>query len=447
MEYSNYYELLDIPQDADTQTIKDAIRAVRRRYRVLTESPDMEKRSKGERIMADLAEAEKTLYDAQLRADYDEQLLNEESYEYEDESEEEYEDEEDEEYEDEPQPYNPNYDDEEEILRRAEYIRWERQRKAEEEARRRHEEQERRRKEQERARYEAEQRRRVEAAKTWHESVLKYRQARDFKNMLHAAQNLTELDPKSLVGWEALAESQLEWGKYNEAMMALSRARQLSRGPSDYHTYLEGLILGNQGNGQRAVEIFLDLVNKEPSNADYIAKYIWSLRVARQVTHAVSEGEKAHQAFPEDTGISRQYGNALYDVAEASAYTHNGRVYITSSQQVHTYQESLAKIKELIPQVPELQNLADLLQENIKIAMGRQLRPGSILVRVAWVALVISGFNLIGSVFSLVVVISALELASSIALLMPVLMQLGIIWLCFNYVYPRTWRINKAIYG
>ena len=444
-DYSNYYDLLDIDRDASVTEIKLAIKSIRRKYRALTESPDRDKRTLGERIMGDLSDAEKILYDEQLRADYDEQLLNEESYEYEDDSEEEYEDGEDEEYEEEPQSYNPNYDDEEEILRRAEYIRWERQRKAEEEARRRREEQERRRAEQERARYAAEQRRRAEAAKAWHESVVKYRQSRDFKNMLHAAQKLTELDPKNLLGWEALTEAQLEWGNNGEASMALSRTRQLNPKPNDYYDHLEGLIEGNGGNASRAVDIFSRLVQKNPQDTDYVYLYIWALRRAGNYQVALSEGSKAHNVFPNDKRIAEEYGYALTAYADANAVSYNGGLYVISSQQLKIYKDTHKELLALLHLAPELQENVVNVQRNISIASRRQyFNSIGLLGRILGVIGVLCGLTALGSFGPL---LRDQSLPVLLISLVGFCMYGGITYLIWYFLFPQQWKINRWLYN
>ena len=71
MAFVNYYELLNIQQTADEETIRQAIRTTRKRFRQLEGSPDLDQRSMAEKKIAQIAEAEKTLLDAAARQQYD----------------------------------------------------------------------------------------------------------------------------------------------------------------------------------------------------------------------------------------------------------------------------------------------------------------------------------------------------------------------------------------
>lgn len=74
MEQKNYYELLNVDANSTQEDIERAVRVMRKRYRQLVGSPDQQTRLNAELIMAQLAEAEETLLDAQLRMAYDYQL-------------------------------------------------------------------------------------------------------------------------------------------------------------------------------------------------------------------------------------------------------------------------------------------------------------------------------------------------------------------------------------
>lgn len=72
----NYYEILNIAPNADENTIKGAIRTLRKKYRQVTGSPNKEQARNAEIMMEKLAKAEQTLLDANQRAAYDTQLRN-----------------------------------------------------------------------------------------------------------------------------------------------------------------------------------------------------------------------------------------------------------------------------------------------------------------------------------------------------------------------------------
>ena len=70
----NYYELLEIPQNADKATIEQAIRKTRRVWNNRANNPDVTIRAEAERHVKEIAEAEKILLDVGKRQEYDKQL-------------------------------------------------------------------------------------------------------------------------------------------------------------------------------------------------------------------------------------------------------------------------------------------------------------------------------------------------------------------------------------
>lgn len=72
--HNNLYELLGVASDAPSDQIEHSLRAMRKRYRVLTGTPDLQTRIDAERAMALLVEAEDTLLNPELRAAYDARL-------------------------------------------------------------------------------------------------------------------------------------------------------------------------------------------------------------------------------------------------------------------------------------------------------------------------------------------------------------------------------------
>lgn len=73
----NYYELLEITQNADKQTIEQAIRKTRRVWNNRANNPDATIRAEAERHVKEIAEAEKILLDDNKRKEYDIQLSQE----------------------------------------------------------------------------------------------------------------------------------------------------------------------------------------------------------------------------------------------------------------------------------------------------------------------------------------------------------------------------------
>lgn len=71
MAFVDYYELLNIKQTADEDTIRKAIRTARKRFRQLEGSPDLDQRSLAEKKTAQISEAEKVLLDPAARQQYD----------------------------------------------------------------------------------------------------------------------------------------------------------------------------------------------------------------------------------------------------------------------------------------------------------------------------------------------------------------------------------------
>ena len=70
----NYYELLEIPQNADKPTIEQAIRKNRRVWNNRANNPDAAIRAEAERYVKEIADAEKILLDESKRQEYDLQL-------------------------------------------------------------------------------------------------------------------------------------------------------------------------------------------------------------------------------------------------------------------------------------------------------------------------------------------------------------------------------------
>lgn len=70
----NYYELLEISQDADKTTVEQAIRKTRRLWNNRANSPDASIRAEAEQHVREIAEAEKILLDADKREEYNRQL-------------------------------------------------------------------------------------------------------------------------------------------------------------------------------------------------------------------------------------------------------------------------------------------------------------------------------------------------------------------------------------
>lgn len=70
----NYYELLEIPQNADKTAIEQAIKKTRRVWNNRANNPDASIRAEAEMHVKEIAEAEKILLDASKRQEYDVQL-------------------------------------------------------------------------------------------------------------------------------------------------------------------------------------------------------------------------------------------------------------------------------------------------------------------------------------------------------------------------------------
>ncbi len=70
----NYYELLEIPQNADREAIEQAIRKTRRTWNNRANNPDAAIRAEAEKHVKEIADAEKILLDADKRQEYDIQL-------------------------------------------------------------------------------------------------------------------------------------------------------------------------------------------------------------------------------------------------------------------------------------------------------------------------------------------------------------------------------------
>lgn len=70
-DFRDYYELLNVGKGASEQDIRNAVRTLRKRYRLLEGSSDQEQRAQAEHMMSLLDEAERILLDASARAQYD----------------------------------------------------------------------------------------------------------------------------------------------------------------------------------------------------------------------------------------------------------------------------------------------------------------------------------------------------------------------------------------
>lgn len=74
MTLVNYYEVLEVQQSADAETIAKAVREKRRQWRNRQAHPKAETRALAEKITQYVSEAEEILLDAAKRADYDRRL-------------------------------------------------------------------------------------------------------------------------------------------------------------------------------------------------------------------------------------------------------------------------------------------------------------------------------------------------------------------------------------
>jgi len=74
MAFVNFYEILEVPQSADAETIKQAVRKQRREWRNRSAHPKAETRALAEKMTQHISDAEATLLDPGKRADFDRQL-------------------------------------------------------------------------------------------------------------------------------------------------------------------------------------------------------------------------------------------------------------------------------------------------------------------------------------------------------------------------------------
>lgn len=74
MTFVNYYEILEIPQDGDSESVKLAVRKQRREWRNRSAHPKAETRALAEKMTQHISDAEGILLDTARRADYDRQL-------------------------------------------------------------------------------------------------------------------------------------------------------------------------------------------------------------------------------------------------------------------------------------------------------------------------------------------------------------------------------------
>ncbi|GAA2119941.1 J domain-containing protein [Kocuria atrinae] len=74
MAFVNYYELLDIPHGADSESVRQAVRKHRREWRNRSAHPKAETRALAEKMTQHISDAEGVLVDPARRADYDRQL-------------------------------------------------------------------------------------------------------------------------------------------------------------------------------------------------------------------------------------------------------------------------------------------------------------------------------------------------------------------------------------
>lgn len=70
-DFVDYYEILEVAENASDREIANAIKEQQRLWRSRQNSPDLNKRQRAERLMADLADAEKVLLDPGQRRQYD----------------------------------------------------------------------------------------------------------------------------------------------------------------------------------------------------------------------------------------------------------------------------------------------------------------------------------------------------------------------------------------
>lgn len=74
MAFTNYYEILEVSPQADTDVIGKAISEKRRFWQPKTSNPKLETRQLAEKMMKEISEAESILSNSTRRAEYDQQL-------------------------------------------------------------------------------------------------------------------------------------------------------------------------------------------------------------------------------------------------------------------------------------------------------------------------------------------------------------------------------------
>jgi PREDICTED: protein enabled homolog len=406
MDFNDYYDILEIDDSAAESEIKVAIRKTRSRYRNLTGSPNKDQARKAEHMIDVLAEAEKVLYDPAARADYDQKLaiyrtkkiLNNDEREEPSPSEEEirreYELRLEKEWQRRERKLRDEYkkhkeerhddsiieediSDDEFLDRYEERLERARQERAAREERERQERLERERQaraERERLHKLAQEKRAKEEAARWEKQVTSYLedQNRDYKALHYAAQQLTSYNPRSAIGWQALAMAQYDRGEFPAAATSIRQAKQLSSTPSDDLLSLEALIAVKNGNYTQALANYRHLIQEYPDNQKYIAQYIQALTVSGDPQHAVSESEQALAVHPDSSEIKKQYAVSLMREAQSYSIPYNGLLYVASRQQLKNARKAFAKVPKPHTLPEDIRPIYHQVADHMKIATKRR---------------------------------------------------------------------------
>lgn len=385
MDTQNYYELLGVDPTASMEEIRQALSAMRTRFRRLTSHPDRVKARAGEDRLDLLERVEKTLLNASARIGYDRDLAQGQS----------------------TGAFTGNSRSETDSKSRIEGLRID-------------------------MRYAWEQ-------KNWN-SLSKFAQS-----MTRLKQDDSEawemLAAAYLWGdWDR--------NRRREAMHAISQARRYGPTDEERVLLIEyALACGSQDNLQ-AMETAQQLMALKPNNLDYIVAFIESRWDAGQRAEALRDVDNAVAAYPNKPKIRCLQAELRLKEASQYGFVYKGASYIDSKQQVKAIRESLSKISDAYLLPDDLMKIYRANEYRVRMACSRPVSWGKIVrfIILMIVSAIVIG-TVLGSVLNIPSHSQNMVVRLFAELFLMLATLVGSPVLSFYACFPPSWKIAQKEFG
>lgn len=325
MAEADYYKLLGVAQDADEHSIRTAIRTTRGRYRQQAGSPSLEQRSKAERVMAQIAEAETVFESPESRNAYDARLAARQATP--------------------PQPQEQSAQHGHPGDRRA-------------------------------------------PQKDWFKAAEDYLAAGESRHAVGAAKEATHANPSDPRAWQLRARASLEEKDFRDAEFAATEAMKLMPGDGA-GPGLRGDVLRAERRFGEAVDAYRAAAQVDPDSSVWPTRVAFTLIDQDLPKDAVAQARETLVRFAGEQGVRDALARVLVaDCEAAMSNDQNHGVYIASKKQVAHIESRLEEINTLEPLGSTERAFRDQLAMNLAAAKSRRflMPPGKLILWVlGWV--------------------------------------------------------------